>query len=122
MTTRTTRTTAPAPWTRWQDWVNLLLGVWLIVAPWVLRSTGTANSNAWWVGVLIALVSIWALGMPRMAAAEWCNIALGIGLFIAPWVLHYVFGGTSWNAWIVGAVVVILAAWALSSTRQASTV
>lgn len=105
----------PAPWSRWQDWANLVLGAWLFISPWALRSNGIYNTDAWWVGALIVLVAIWALAMPTSSVAEWSNILLGAGLFIAPWVLRYFFSAPTWNAWIVGVLVVIFAAWALSS-------
>ncbi|MGO4674294.1 SPW repeat protein [Bosea sp. 2YAB26] len=47
----------------WEEWVNLVLGVWLMAAPWVLGFTG--NFNAFWthtiLGVLTAAVSAWAV-------------------------------------------------------------
>ncbi len=47
----------------WEEWVNLLLGIWLMAAPWVLGFTG--NFNAFWthiaLGVLTATVSAWAV-------------------------------------------------------------
>ncbi len=104
---------------RWQDWLNLLLGAWLFVSPWVLRSSGIYNTDAWWVGALIFLVAIWALAMPASSIAEWSNALLGAGLFIAPWVLGYLTLPAAWNAWIVGALVFILAVSALAGTRRA---
>ena len=47
----------------WQQWVNLVLGVWLFISPWVLGFSGSMNA-AWdhrIVGVLVALLSIWNL-------------------------------------------------------------
>ena len=47
----------------WEEWVNLALGIWLIVSPWVLGFD--ANVNALWthivIGVLAAAVSAWAV-------------------------------------------------------------
>ena len=64
--TTTTRDTAvrdtyvEEPHRRWQDWVNLLLGAWLFISPWVLLNAGGYATDAFWVGALIVLVSIWA--------------------------------------------------------------
>ena len=120
MTNGTRVTVTSEPRVRWQDWANLLLGAWLFISPWILRSSGIYNRDAWWVGALIFLVAVWALAMPAAAVAEWSNILLGAGLFIAPWVLGYLTLTAAWNAWIVGALVFILAIWALVGTRQAS--
>ena len=105
------------PHRRWQDWVNLLLGAWLFVSPWFLPDQGGYATNAYWVGALIFLVSVWALAMPAMAAAEWSNILLGAGLIIAPFVLGAAYE-PDWNAYLVGALVLILAATALPATRR----
>ena len=48
------------------------------------------------------------------------NIVAGIWLFISPWVLK--FSGTQhalWNVLIVGALVIIFAAWDLGAMQQA---
>ncbi len=29
-----------SPPKQWEDWANLVLGIWLCVSPWVLQSTG----------------------------------------------------------------------------------
>ena len=116
MTNDTRTTVTSVRGARWQDWANLILGAWLFISPWLLRSSGIYNSDAWWVGALIVLVAIWALAMPA-AMAEWSNILLGAGLFIAPWVLNYRTIPASWNAWIVAVLVVIFAGSALAGTR-----
>jgi hypothetical protein len=49
---------------RWEDWVELVLGVWLIISPFLLRFWTTehgAGVNQLVVGILIALDAIWAL-------------------------------------------------------------
>ena len=53
---------------RGQEWVNLLLGIWIFIAPWVLAFAGGNSTPAWdhWiVGVLVFLVSASALASPR---------------------------------------------------------
>jgi hypothetical protein len=47
----------------WQEWINVVLGAWLVVSPWVLGSTRfAANADFVIVGVLVlgfALYEIW---------------------------------------------------------------
>lgn len=47
----------------WEEWVNMVLGIWLVVAPWLLDFA--TNANAMWthvvVGLLVAAISAWAL-------------------------------------------------------------
>jgi len=44
--------------TRWQDWANLVLGVWLILSPWLLGFSGIPSAmwNAVIVGVVVGLI------------------------------------------------------------------
>ena len=104
---------------KWEDYVNLVLGIWLIVAPFALRFTGTPRNDAIWVGVIVVLVAIWALAMPSSQIAEWSDLLLGIGLFIAPWVLGFSgIPAAAWNAWIVGALIAIFSGVAIPDTAR----
>ena len=105
----------------WQDPVNLILGILSLISPWVLgySSAGRATDNAVLLGILIGVFAIAAMVNLR-AWKEWVNVILGAWLFISPWVLGFV--GTSiaaaWSAWVLGAIVFILALWELGSDRS----
>lgn len=118
------------PWHRWQDWVNLILGVWLFVAPWIW-GTGTAGMSAlkmhsewdsWIVGVIIVVMALWALATPTTMFPEWVNAIAGIWLFIAPWVMGFAAAShqSAVNQWTVGIIVFVLAVWASGQTRQST--
>lgn len=48
--------------------------------------------------------------------ADWINLVLGIALFVSPWVLGFADGGTAvWNACYSGAIVAVLAFYALAN-------
>jgi hypothetical protein len=50
---------------------------------------------------------------PAGYPAGWISVALGIWLFVSPWVLGYTgIRDGAWSAWIFGVVTVILALWA----------
>jgi hypothetical protein len=102
---------------RWQDWANLVLGVWLILSPWLLGFSGTpaATWNAVVVGVVVALMALLHLrGGPMWE--EWLNVLLGVWLILSPWLLGFSgVGNAMWNALIVG---VLVGALALSLTRE----
>jgi hypothetical protein len=71
--------------------------------------------NAWVLGVIIFLLSLSAVSQ-FTSTSEWINILLGIWVFIAPWVLGFAhIPAAAWDHWIVGAVIVILGLWSLSS-------
>lgn len=101
---------------RWQDWVNLLLGVWLVVSPWALNYAGdvrSAASNAYLLGLAIVVFAALAVYMPK-AWEEAVSIVLGIWMIIAPWVLGFnTHIAVLLNAVVVGLLVAGLATWAM---------
>src|SRR6478752_6118314 len=108
---------------KWQDWINLILAVWLFISPWVLRfypgaavASIPASWTAWVLGVVVAVFSIAALSRAR-PWEEWINLIAGVLLFISPLVLMYYTVNivAMWNALIVGALVFILAIWDLNT-------
>jgi len=117
---------APAPpEAQWSSGINLLLGLWLIVAPWVLNYSG--QNNAVWneviVGAAIALIAFARVSAPESwAPISWVNVILGGWMIIAPFVLTYgTVGDTSaiyWNDIIVGTAVVILALVSSTGSRR----
>jgi len=76
---------------RWQDWVNLFLGMWLLVSPLVLGFTLgplTATWNAWVVGLAI-IAFAWGAGYIPRAWTEAINVILGLWLMVSPWILGF---------------------------------
>ena len=104
----------------WQDPVNLALGLWMIISPWVLSyaSENKPTDNAVVFGFFIAALALAAL-FKVMAWEEWVSVALGAWLAVSPWLLG--FSGlvaAMWNAVIVGVVVAVLAVWALGTDKD----
>lgn len=109
---------------KWQDWINLILAIWLFISPWVLSfapgSTGAVSEpaawTAWVLGVVIGVFSIAAL-VRAQPWEEWINLIAGALLFISPWVLTYYAASQAafWNALVIGAVTFILAIWDLNT-------
>jgi hypothetical protein len=104
----------------WQDPMSLILGLWLVISPWGLQYQSEINPmwNAVVVGVLVVAIALYAM-FQVMAWQEWLNAALGIWLVVSPWVLG--FAGlvpAMWNAVIVGALIAVLAIWALSTDKD----
>ncbi len=104
----------------WQDPVNLLLGLWTLVSPWVLAyQTETQPMwNSVVIGLLIAVMAVTEL-VDLMAWEEWSNVALGIWLLISPWVLGFsALHVAMWNAVVIGIVVAGLALWVLATDKD----
>lgn len=103
---------------RWQDWVNLVLGVWLFLAPVFMLApsgTGVVAWNGYIFGAAVVVFSIWALAQPHRWE-EWINLVIGVWLIIAPFVLGFSGHiGPMLNHIIVGVVIGIDALWAMST-------
>lgn len=102
------RTETPASWT---SWLVAILGIWLIISPWVVGFAG--QEAAFWntliTGIVILLV---ALGAARSASSStsWLNVALGIWLIVSPWVVGYSFlEAATANDVVLGVIVGLLA-------------
>ena len=120
------RGTAPVsldlrPWRRWQDWVNVLLGIWLLASPWVwqvpdlgLLPSALSAWTTWLLGVVIVGAALWALARPSFPLPEYINAAVGFGMCASLAVLGFpsVTGVPGWNQWVVGLLVFVLSGWA----------
>jgi hypothetical protein len=55
---------------QWEDWVNLVLGAWLFISPWIYGYSGTTDAawNSYIVGALIFLISIWGIVAARQSS------------------------------------------------------
>lgn len=110
---------------RWQDWVMLVLGLWLILSPFVLGYpdyTGIAAMNSYILGIAVAVFAIAALIRPQMWE-EWVNLVLGLWLIIAPLVLGFRAETVAVaNHFIVGLLIAGDAFWAMYPrfTRKAT--
>lgn len=94
------------------SWVNILLGIWVIISPFIL---GFHSSSAVWsnavAGVLVGVLALlrWSMHQPGWS---WLNLILGVWLVISPFVL-FLSGAAMWNNVILG---IIVAALALTNT------
>lgn len=79
-----------------------------------LVEVSRAAWDAWVLGVLVFLIALSAIG--RMEAwQEWINLVLGAWIFVAPWALGFAaMARASWDHWIVGALIFLLALWSVS--------
>jgi hypothetical protein len=101
---------------RWQDSLNVVLGLWLIVSPWILgfAPETTAMWNAVLMGAVIALVALGAL-VEFHKWEEWADMAFGLWLVVSPWALGFAatLATATWNFVVVGLLTIALAAWSL---------
>lgn len=104
--------------TRWQDWIILAFGLWLLISPWWLQYfTGrpytdetAASWNSIFLGLAVAIIAVWALALPQKWE-EWTNLALGLWLVASPWALRFdTYTVATVNMVVVGGTIALFAA------------
>jgi SPW repeat len=97
-----------------------LLGLWLVVCPWVLGAPGPRVANSGIIcGVLILVCSAIRFAYRHTAALSWINALLGAWVIGAAWI----FGENgwdihTWNYTIVGVVIAGLETLSLTSSAM----
>lgn len=118
----------------WQDMVNIILGLLLVVAPWALgyatvspaegvepavAVTSVAAISSWISGGLVALLAAAAL-VRTFEWEEWVTGFLGLWIVIAPWALSFASVQQAAAAHVVlGILIAALAGWDIWSVRHA---
>lgn len=109
---------------RWQDWVTLVLGIWMFFSPWLLGFYSAMPAASWSffvVGVAFVVFAAFALNL-RTLWEEWVNLALGVWSIISPWVLGFSgIGRARDDAVVVGLIVAALSIWALVERHAPAT-
>lgn len=106
---------------RWQTWLHLLMGFWLLISPLLLAFPAgygsTAAVNVYISGAVLIVVNIPAMSRPA-PWQEWISLLIAIWLMLSTFVL-----GISdqrlvmWNNLIAGLVILIGAVLALNWIR-----
>ncbi|HXJ77236.1 MAG TPA: SPW repeat protein [Candidatus Methylomirabilis sp.] len=95
-------------WESPRDWINLLLGAYLMLAP-----SWTKGAVAGWfvmMGGIIAIIAVWALSSASSPTSERAQIASGFVTILSPWLGGFVSAGdAAWTAWLVGVAVFVIA-------------
>ena len=103
------------------DIANLILGLFLLLSPWIVGYSGSPVQNALISGVVIAGLSIAALAAFAQWE-EWVNLLLGLWVLVSPWVLGFQGTTAATVHIVVGILVAALAAiemWLTQQTHQA---
>lgn len=106
----------------WQDPVNALLGLWVLLSPWALgfQDDRMIMLNAVIIGAALVAVALGAIFVPR-AWEEWTEGALGLWLVASPWVLGFTaHEQATLNAVAAGLAIAVLALWTLMTDKDYS--
>lgn len=105
---------------RWQDQAIVLLGLWLILAPFVLGypSDAPIAINAFISGAVIAVLAAFDL-YKTYAVAVVINLLAGLWVAVSPWVAALADRGPMMgNCVIIGFAVMALGMWELRSDPE----
>tara|TARA_R110000772_G_scaffold167377_2_gene279094 strand:- start:1033 stop:1395 length:363 start_codon:yes stop_codon:yes gene_type:complete len=106
----------------WSSGLNIVAGLWLVLAPHVFGYTEVASAiwNDAAVGVVVFVLAVIRTMAPlQFENISWTNVVIGSWLFFAPWILGYPEGiAATWNDLIVGAIIVSLASWSAITTHD----
>lgn len=106
-------------WTRWQDWVALIAGVYALLSPIWTDTDTTATWTMVVLGVVIAAAALWSMNRPADASADYALVILGVLLFISPWVMGFdTMDGLALTAWIAGVVTALSGILAMPQIEQ----
>ena len=105
----------------WEDWVDMVLGVWLAASPWILGfsdSDPAATRNALIIGIAVAALSALTF-LAYSIIEEWVDVVLGLWLMASPWILASAGNGAVVADFvIVGALVVGLSGYEIWASRH----
>jgi 4-amino-4-deoxy-L-arabinose transferase-like glycosyltransferase len=105
---------------RWQDGVILLLGIWLVVSPWVFASPTTSPPalNAIIAGAIMAISAAFDLYKTYIWAVL-LNIVIGAWVALSPWLVQAMTDrAMRTNLLVVGIATVVLGLWELRSDPE----
>jgi hypothetical protein len=102
--------------------INLILGLWLIIAPFVLGCTSYRHSewNSIVVGVIVAALAAIRIWGGRSASwLSWIIAALGLWMIVSPWIYsNSDVNAILWNDIIVGVIILVLGAWSALASEM----
>ena len=90
---------------------NLVLGLWLIISPFLFNYSSGAIGNSVILGIIVAGLAVIRLTVPNQTWASWLNGVVGLWLIVAPFMFGFTEAAVLWNQVIVGIVVAGLGFW-----------
>jgi SPW repeat len=92
------------------SWINFVLGLWLIVAGFVLsRGSAPVMTEEVVLGIIIAVLAFWSAIGTEATALSWAIAVAGLWTLIAPSVIHYtILTASKTNDIVVGIIVLVL--------------
>ncbi|MED3729440.1 SPW repeat protein [Priestia filamentosa] len=107
-----------------RGYLNALIGVWFIIAPWVMGFSD--QSGALWssiiFGIIQIIVSLWGSDKPGWNSWQnWVSVITGVWFVIFPFI-YSLTDGEVWSSVILGLITIVFSLWNLGSNSNAKAV
>ncbi|HMF97068.1 MAG TPA: SPW repeat protein [Vicinamibacterales bacterium] len=107
------------------SWINLLVGIWLLIAPFMLNgfAHATVAANDVVLGFLLIATFSWMLAVTAASAFwAWFQVLCGLWLIVSPYALRYTdLHASTGNDLLMGLITIVVAfVTARALTRQAT--
>ncbi len=108
----------------WANVVNALLGIWFIIAPFVLGVSSSVGEV--WTSVIGGIILLVLAGSAvssdtarRQAWIQYVNGLVGVWFILAPWILSMATNaGVTWTSVIGGLIALVLSVWLLTGAMS----
>lgn len=101
-------------WMRWEDYVAGVCGLVAALSVFVTMPSAAAMSLMLVFGILLIATAVLNLSMPGTPWLEYAQAAVGVLLFISPWIGNYTgTAGAAWTSWIAGLIAAVVTAAAI---------
>ena len=90
----------------WAAIINILLGLWLMISPYLLQLEKAASNNNYIVGPMVltfAITALWEINR----SARYFNIAAGAWLAASPFILNFQAADATWNSIVSGVLIAV---------------
>ena len=118
MTIEIAHRTGPAADYAWPRIANFLLGFWLVVSVYLWPHAAGERTNVVILGVLLAVVAVWAMFVHYI---HFANVVIGALLFVSTVTTPHASVATTWTQIVVAVAAIVLSivpsTWALVSRR-----
>jgi hypothetical protein len=102
---------------RWQDGVNVIVGLWVLISPWALGFSTTPVAT--WTTALLGAAIVVLAGSAAFVPKVWeeaIAIVLGVAVLVSPWVLGLsAASNAAASAVVAGLLVMALGIWAVAN-------
>ena len=104
------------------SWINIALGIWVIISPFVVQFARlpAAMWNNVIDGIVILVLAIIRTSATRHPGWSWPNVILGIWMIISPFALGAMTTAILWNNILLGIMIALIAIGSASSRAPAT--